>query len=61
MIDDRRQFHVSTIVHILTAIPVIFTRHLSYSQQKNGNSTLRNYWIVVALYWFFNLLSGLLK
>ena len=52
---------MSTIVHILKAILVIFSCYLSYSQQKNGNSTLRNYWIVVALYWFFNLLSGLLK
>ena len=52
---------MSIIVHILKAILVVFSCYLSYSQHKNNNSTLRNYWIVVALYWFFNLLSGLLK
>ena len=52
---------MSMIVHILKAILVIFSCYLAYKQQKSDNATLRNYWIVVALYWFFNLLSGLLE
>ena len=51
---------MSTIVHILKAILVIFSIYLAYKQHKSNNSTLRNYWIVVALYWLFNLLSGLI-
>ena len=57
---NRRNLPVSTIVHILKAILVIFSIYLAYKQHKSNNSTLRNYWIVVALYWFFNLLSGLI-
>ena len=51
---------MGTIVHILKAILVVFSIYLAYSQHKSNNSKLRNYWIVVALYWFFNLLSGLI-
>ena len=51
---------MGTIVHILKAILVVFSIYLAYSQHKSGNSKMVKYWIVVALYWFFNLLSGLI-
>ena len=52
---------MSTIVHILKAILVGFSCKLAWTQHKSGNKTMVTYWIIVALYWLFNLLSGLLK
>lgn len=38
---------------------IFISIYLSIFQFKHKNKDLGNYWIVVALYWFFNLLSGL--
>jgi hypothetical protein len=52
---------MSTIVHVLKGILVLFSCRLAWVQHKAKNSTMVAYWIVVALYWLFNLLSGLIK
>ena len=49
------------IVHILKAILVGFSCYLAWTQHKKANNTMTAYWCIVALYWLFNLLSGLIK
>lgn len=49
------------MLHAIKLILVLFSIYLSYDQFKNNhNKKLGFYWIVVGLYWFVNLLQGLL-
>lgn len=47
------------ITQILKLILVGFSLYLCYLQYKVLNTALILYWIVVALYWLFNYLSGI--
>ena len=48
-----------TLTSILKIILTFLSLYLADSQFKNDNDKLGAYWIFVALYWFFNFLSGL--
>jgi len=43
---------------ILKIVLTIFSCVLVYSQYKQGNNTLMFYWVIVAIYWLTNYLSG---
>ena len=47
------------ITQALKLILVGFSLYLCFSQYQLGNITLVVYWIVVALYWLFNYISGI--
>lgn len=47
------------ITQILKLVLVGFSLYLCYSQYLQNNITLVVYWIVVAIYWLFNFISGL--
>lgn len=49
------------ITQILKLVLVGFSLYLCYMQGLLHNSAMIAYWIVVALYWFFNYLSGISK
>ena len=49
------------ITQLLKLVLIVFSLYLCYIQYKAGNSSLILYWIVVAMYWFFNYLSGITK
>ena len=49
------------LLHIIKFILVLFSIYLSYKQFKNNhNKPVGSYWLVVATYWFVNLMQGLL-
>lgn len=49
------------MLHLIKIILVLFSIYLSYNQfKKLHNNTIGYYWIVVGLYWFVNLLQGLM-
>ena len=47
------------ITQALKLVLVGFSLYLCYSQNLLGNKTMVLYWVVVALYWLFNFISGL--
>lgn len=47
------------ITQALKLVLVGFSLYLCYSQHLLNNKTLVLYWVVVALYWLFNFISGL--
>ena len=49
----------TTLTSILKIILTFLSLYLADLQFKGNNNKLGIYWILVALYWFFNFLSGL--
>lgn len=47
------------LTQALKLILVAFSLYLCYMQAQNNNTAMVIYWIVVAVYWLFNFLSGL--
>lgn len=47
------------ITQLLKLVLVVFSLYLCFIQYKANNNSMIIYWIVVALYWLFNYLSGL--
>ena len=47
------------ITQALKLILTAFSLYLCYVQFQGKNMTMVGYWIVVAIYWLFNFLSGL--
>lgn len=49
------------ITQMLKLILVAFSLYLCFIQYKANNLAMIVYWIVVALYWLFNYISGISK
>ena len=49
------------ITQVLKLVLVVFSMYLAFNQYQANNSKMVLYWIVVAIYWLFNYISGISK
>jgi len=48
------------MIHFIKALLVFISGYLGVKQELNNNNELARYWFIVMLYWFLNLMQGLI-
>lgn len=48
------------MIHLVKTLLVFVSGYLGVKQELDNNNELARYWFIVMLYWFLNLMQGLI-
>lgn len=48
------------MIHFIKILLVLISGYLGVKQELDNNNELAKYWFIVMLYWFLNLMQGLI-